>query len=67
MEQIFKIGSVSNAARARRVLSAKGIRGRMTKTDGTDEGCAWGLAVDGKEAQTAAAALRSEGIRYEAL
>ena len=67
MEQIFKFGSVSNAAKAKRVLSAKGIRGRMTKTDGTDEGCAWGLAVSGKEAVTAANALRAEGIRYEAL
>lgn len=67
MEQIFKLGSVSNAAKAKRVLSAKGIRGRMTKTDGADEGCAWGLAVSGKEAVMAANALRTEGIRYEAL
>ena len=67
MEQIFKLGSVSNASKAKRVLSARGIKGRMTKTDGGKEGCTWGLAVDGKEAETAAGVLRAEGIRYEAL
>ncbi|MBE6656183.1 MAG: hypothetical protein E7609_04880 [Ruminococcaceae bacterium] len=67
MEQIFKLGSVSNAAKARRILTNKGIRGRLTKTEEKDEGCAWGIAVVGKDAQAAASALRAEGIRYEAL
>ena len=67
MEQTFKLGSVSSAAKAKRVLNAKGIKGRITKTDGKEEGCAWGIAVDGRAAQAAASALRAEGIRYEAL
>ncbi len=67
MEQIFKLGSVSNAAKARRILTAKGIKGRLIKTEERKEGCAWGIAVVGKDAQAAASALRAEGIRYEAL
>lgn len=67
MEQIFKLGSVSNAARAKRVLNAKGIKVRITKTDGKEDGCTWGIAVGGRESQSAAVALRAEGIRYEAL
>ena len=67
MEQIFKLGSVSNAAKAKRILSVKGIKGRITKTDAKSEGCTWGVAVNGKEAEIAASVLRAEGIRYEAL
>ena len=67
MEQILKIGSVSSAAKAKRALSEKHIKGRLTKTSVTDEGCAWGIAVLGTEAERAVRILRAEGIRYEAL
>ncbi len=67
MEQIFKIGSVSSASKAKRVLTEKQIKGRLTKTSDTDEGCAWGVAVLGKDAERAVRVLRAEGIRYEAL
>ena len=67
MEQLFKLGSVSSASKAKRVLTARGIRGRITKTGDKDEGCAWGIAVVGKDAEMASRILRAEGIRYEAL
>ena len=67
MEQLFKLGSVSSAAKARRVLLKESIRGRMTKTGTGEDGCAWGIAVSGKDAARAAHLLRAEGIRYEAL
>lgn len=67
MEQIFKLGSVSTAAKARRVLLTQSIRGRMTKTDTSSDGCAWGIAVEGRDAERAVRILRAEGIRYEAL
>ena len=67
MEQLFRLGAVSSAAKARRILNERGIKGRITKTNVTEEGCVWGIAVLGKDAEKAALALRTEGIRYEAL
>ena len=67
MEQIFKIGSVSGASRAKKALQTHGVKGRITKTGDTKDGCAWGIAVTGREAETAARILRLEGVRYEAL
>ena len=67
MEQIFRLGPVSSAARAKRILSDKGIRGRITKTNESKEGCVWGIAVIGKDAERAAIILRTEGVSYEAL
>ena len=65
MEQIFKIGAVSGASRAKRILSESGIKGRLTKTDGGVAGCAWGIAVADAAAVEAARLLRAAGIRYE--
>ena len=67
MEQILKLGSVSNASKAKRVLNDRSIKGRLTKTSDTAEGCAWGIAVAGRDAERAVRILRAEGIRYEAL
>ena len=67
MEQVFKVDTVSNAAKAKRLLQAQGIKSRITKTGITNNGCAWGIAISGKEAKEAARLLRLEGIRYEAL
>ncbi len=67
MEQIFKIGSVSSASRAKRALTEQSIKGRLTKTEGGEEGCTWGIAVIGRESERAARVLREAGIRYEAL
>ena len=50
MEQLFKLGSVSSAAKAKRVLLKESIRGRMTKTGTGEDGCTWGIAVLGKDA-----------------
>jgi hypothetical protein len=67
MEQIFKIGAVANASRAKRILTENGIKGRLTKTDDQSEGCAWGIAVGGKDAEGATLILKRAGIRYEVL
>ena len=67
MEQIFKIGAVSSASRAKRILSENGIKGRLTKTDSGKEGCAWGIAVSGTSAVAAAKLLRVAGVKYEVL
>ena len=67
MEQIFKTGAVSAATRAKKILTAQGIKSRITKTDGGIDCCAWGIAVSGDTAPAAARVLRAEGIRYEAL
>ena len=67
MEQILKIGSVSSATKAKRVLEDESIRGRLTKTGEGEEGCAWGVAVSGKDAERAVRLLRAAGIRYEVL
>lgn len=67
MEQIFKIGAVSGASRARRVLSEAGIRARITKTSDGKEGCLWGIAVPLTKAEETVQLLRRAGIRYEVL
>ena len=67
MEQIFKIGAVANASRAKRILTESGIKGRLTKTDDSREGCAWGIAVGGKDAEETSLLLKRAGIRYEVL
>ncbi len=67
MEQIFKIGAVSAASKGKRILSDHGYRARLTKTDDASEGCAWGLAVSGKDAEAATRILRAAGVRYELL
>lgn len=67
MEQIFRLGSVSGASKAKRVLSERNVKGRLTKTSDKEEGCTWGVAVAGRDAEIAARILRAEGIRYEAL
>ena len=67
MEQVFKMGAVANASRAKRIFTESGIKGRITKTDDSSEGCAWGIAVQGNEAETAALLLKRAGIRYEIL
>ena len=67
MEQILKIGSVSSATKAKRVLGDESIKGRLTKTADGEEGCAWGVAVAGKDAESAVRVLRAVGIRYEVL
>ena len=65
MEQIFKIGAVSGASRAKRVLAAGGVRGRLTKTEGSVAGCTWGVAVADTAAVEAARLLRAAGVKYE--
>lgn len=65
MEQIFKIGAVSGASRAKRVLAAGGVRGRLTKTEGGVAGCTWGVAVADTAAVEAARLLRAAGVKYE--
>lgn len=65
MEQVFKIGAVSGASRAKRILSEGGVKGRLTKTDGGMEGCAWGIAVADAAAVEAARLLRAAGVKYE--
>ncbi len=67
MEQILKTGAVSAATRAKKILTAAGIKARITKAEGDADGCAWGVAVAGEAAAAAVRVLRAEGIRYEAL
>lgn len=67
MEQIFKLGAVANASRAKRILTESSIKSRLTKTDDTKEGCVWGIAVEGADAEKAVLLLKRAKIRYEAL
>lgn len=42
---VLKIGTVTQAMRARRLLSSMGISARLIKNTGGVEGCVYGLAI----------------------
>lgn len=65
MERLIKIGSVTEASRARRILLEEGIRTRITKAETTDEGCVWGLKVEDSALLQVTRALIRLGIAYE--
>lgn len=65
MEYLLKFGSISKASVARRLLSGKGVRARLTKTNSDASGCGWGLTVKEKDLMEAARILREAGISYE--
>ena len=65
MERLIKIGSVSDASKARRILLNEGIRTRLTKTEMTKEGCVWGLKLDDALLRSAVQSLLRHGFSYE--
>lgn len=69
MNRIITIGSITNAQRARRALSAKGLRVRLTKSDGSVHGggCTYGLELAESDLLTACSILRGIGIEYRVL
>ena len=68
MNRIVLIGSMTNAQKAKRALSARGIRVRLTKTDtGGSGGCVYGLELNEADILTACAVLRANGIEYRML
>ena len=66
MNRIIMIGSITNAQKAKRALSAKGIRVRLTKTDATDRsgGCIYGIELGEGDLLTACGILRTIGLEY---
>ena len=67
MDTVFRIGSTSQASKARSILQARGIPSKMVKTDTGKNGCTWGLRFDKRYFYEVADALTRAGIRYEAL
>ena len=65
MERLIKIGSVTEASRARRILLEEGIRTRLTKAETTAEGCVWGLKTEDSVLLQVTRALVRLGIAYE--
>ena len=65
MERLIKIGSVTEASRARRILLEQGIRTRLTKAETTAEGCGWGLRAEDSVLLQVTRALVRLGIAYE--
>ncbi|MBQ2718800.1 MAG: DUF3343 domain-containing protein [Clostridia bacterium] len=68
MKTKIVIGSITYAQKARRALSAQGIRARLIKADsGPAEGCVYGIELTEDEAPAAIRELRRLGIDYRFL
>ena len=65
MERLIKIGSVTAAARARRLLLEESLHTRLSKAESTREGCVWGLRVKETDLLAATRLLRRLGYSYE--
>ncbi len=65
VERMIRIGTVTEASRARRALLERGIRTRLTKAEATKDGCIWGLKVDAASLLMAVKTLGQCGISYE--
>jgi hypothetical protein len=65
MERILRIGSVSGASFAKRLLSEAGIRTRLIKADVGADGCVWGLRIKDKDLHEVVRHLRMAGISYD--
>lgn len=67
--RIVVIGSMTNAQKARRMLSSHGIRAHLTKTDSTTHGngCVYGLEIADGDLYNACNTLRAGGVEYRVL
>ncbi len=65
MERLIKIGTVTDASRARRTLLSEGIHTRLTKAETSKEGCVWGLKVKDTDLLEAVKILKIVGLTYE--
>ena len=68
MEQcILTVGTVTYAIRARKLLSALGIRARLVKgtRGGGMGGCTYGVEIASADLNTSTKALTQAGISYE--
>ncbi len=68
MNRNIRIGSVTYAVKAKRLLSARGLHVRTVKLTPTPEsrGCTYGIEVPEEEFLTAVAELRRAQIQYQA-
>lgn len=65
-ECVLTIGTVTQAIRARKLLTAAGIGARLIKNTGTAKtGCAYGLSVRAADMPQAMRVLGEGGIAYE--
>jgi len=62
---VLKIGTVTQAIRARRLLSARGIAARLIKNTGGAEGCIYGLEIHPTLFPYAMQLLNENHIAYE--
>lgn len=68
MNRIIMIGSMTNAQKAKRALSAKGIRVRLVKNDNPSHGgCIYGIELAEGDLLSAFPILRGIGIEYRVL
>ena len=66
MNRIIMIGSITNAQKAKRALSAGGIRVHLIKNDATDRasGCIYGIELGEGDLLSACGILRTIGLEY---
>lgn len=64
MDEIVTIGSLTYTQKAKRALTAKGIRARLIKNDEGEAGCTYALAIPAGSYLEAIALLRASGIPY---
>ena len=66
MNRRIRIGSITYAQKAKRALSAEGIRAHITKLEGGLEGtgCVYGLEIPAGREQEAKVVLRRAGIEH---
>ncbi len=62
---VLRIGTVTQAIRARRLLSASGISARLIKNTGGAEGCVYGLEIHPTLFPHALQLLNDNHIAYE--
>ncbi len=63
-DRTLRIGSVSGASFAKRLLAENGIRARLVKLESGREGCMWGIRVREEELMEAVRRLRFAGVSY---
>lgn len=64
-DRTLRIGSVSGASFAKRLLAECGIRARLVKLETGREGCVWGIRIKEEDLMEAVRRLRFAGVSYE--
>lgn len=63
-KKLIKIGSITYALKARKALSAIGIRTRLQKTSSDANGCAYSIEISEQQLFAVIAELKKQGISY---